>query len=193
MQNYCWWIEPTHGNAKLLLTGMQNYCWWIEPTHGNAKLLLVNWTHSQERKTFSENDFGNLSAAITWILWIENQTFYVFLKSLERDLSNGTIKVDIREIKVFDNLAIYTMDYNYNNSPWSEAEKWKIRTPKKFWIETHHLKGNFLIRFQKIKKFWHRSLCDVMVCWLPQSSCKCTHSCMDQAVCHDNYNLKIRL
>ena len=46
-----------------------------------------------------------------------------FSESLERDLSNGTIKVDIREIKVFDNLAIYTMDYNYNNSPWSEAEK----------------------------------------------------------------------
>ncbi len=32
-----------------------------------------------------------------------------FSESLERDLSNGTIKVDIREIKVFANLAI-TMD-----------------------------------------------------------------------------------
>ncbi len=40
-----------------------------------------------------------------------------------------------------------TMDY----SPWSEAEKWQIRAPMKFWIETHHLKGNFL-SFQKIMK-----------------------------------------
>ncbi len=29
-----------------------------------------------------------------------------FSESLERDLSNGTIKVDIREIKVFSNLAV---------------------------------------------------------------------------------------
>ncbi len=29
-----------------------------------------------------------------------------FSESLERDLSNGTIKVDIREIKLFANLAV---------------------------------------------------------------------------------------
>ncbi len=29
-----------------------------------------------------------------------------FFESLERDLSNGTIKVDIRELKVFSNLAV---------------------------------------------------------------------------------------
>ncbi len=39
------------------------------------------------------------------------------------------------------------MDY----SPWSEAEKWQIRAPMKFWIELHHLKGIFL-SFQKIIK-----------------------------------------
>ncbi len=36
-------------------------------------------------------------------------------------------------------------------SPWSEAKKGQIRAPMKFWIETHHLKGNFL-SFQKIIK-----------------------------------------
>ncbi len=40
---------------------------------------------------------------MTWILWIQCQRFS---ESLEKDLSNGTIKVDIREIKVFANLAI---------------------------------------------------------------------------------------
>ncbi len=62
-----------------------------------------------------------------------------FSESLERDLSNGTIKVDIREIKVFANLAIPWIIY----SPRSEAEKLQIRAPKKFWIETHRLKGLF--------------------------------------------------
>ncbi len=36
-------------------------------------------------------------------MWIENQWFS---ESLERDLSNDTIKVDIREIKVFANLVV---------------------------------------------------------------------------------------
>ena len=70
-----------------------------------------------------------------------------FSESSEKYLSNGIIKVYIWEIKVFTNLA-RTMDY----SPWSEAEKWQIRAPMKFWLETHHLKDIFL-SFQKILKF----------------------------------------
>ena len=48
-----------------------------------------------------------------------------FSESLERYLSNGTIKVDIREIKVFSNLAV----------PWSEAGKWKIRPRQNFGLK----------------------------------------------------------
>ena len=51
-----------------------------------------------------------------------------FSESLEEDLSNGTIKVSI---KLFANIG-HTMD----NSPWSNAEKWQIMAPTKFWIET---------------------------------------------------------
>ncbi len=36
----------------------------------------------------------------------QKSKFLWFSESLERDLSNGTIKVDIQEIKVFSNLAV---------------------------------------------------------------------------------------
>ena len=77
---------------------------------------------------------------ISTILW--------FSESLEKDLSNGVIKVYIWEIKVFANLAVPWIIY----SPWSKAEKWQIMAPMKIWIEAHHLKG-FFLSFQKIIKF----------------------------------------
>ncbi len=70
-----------------------------------------------------------------------------FSESLERDLSNGIIKVNIQEIKVFANLAV----------PWIIAHGPRPKNDKlgpqmKFWIETYRLKGIFL-SFQKIIKF----------------------------------------
>ncbi len=47
--------------------------------------------------------------------------------------------------------SIYQFGDTMNNSPWSKAEKWQIRAPTKFWIETHHLKGIWLLSNGVIK------------------------------------------
>ncbi len=66
-----------------------------------------------------------------------------FSESLERDLSNGTIKVDIREIKYLAVRWIIAHGPRPKND--------KLGPHMKCWIETHRLKGNFL-SFQKILK-----------------------------------------
>ncbi len=125
------WIETHH--LKGIFLSFQNI----------IKILTLDQLYSSYGcwKTLFITDLGNLSAAITSILWDRKSKCLWFSESLETDLSNGTIKVHIREIKLFVNLAV----------PWSEAEKWQIRARRKFWIETHHLKGIFL-SFQNIIK-----------------------------------------
>ncbi len=71
---------------------------------------------------------------ISTLLW--------FSESLERNLSNGIIKVHIWAIKLFANLA----------TPWIIAHGPRLKNDK-LWsqILTHHLKG-FFLSFQKIIK-----------------------------------------
>ncbi len=112
--------------------------------YGSDKILDCNTSFKRSLSKLSENskifDIGSSVYPMSTILW--------FSESLEKHLSNGVIKILIWAIKIFANLAIPWII----NSPWSKAEKWQIRAPKKIWIATHHFKGLFL-SFQKILKF----------------------------------------
>ncbi len=96
-------IEPTHGNAKLFLVNWRERKTIVGEPHSRKHKTIAG--ELRKRKTIASelnpltgthihytevmaverhlplSVLGNLSAAITWIKWIENQKCYVFLKA----------------------------------------------------------------------------------------------------------------